>query len=371
MNPPNSDIPASSLPLAAGAPGGLPGLADAWTRFVPGVRKASHVRPRGGALLAVLWLSAALAAIAFSAAQTVRAERERTQNLLEGTQASLLASSAAERGLLYVLWGPSAQLPDGSSRFWTPGQPYLRMSFPSGEALVEIIPESSKININRAEPELIARLVSVLGAAPPLAGRIAGLIVQWRSPLDAEAGLEALYEQSNPTFRPPHASFQQIEELLSVPGITPELFYGRVDRAPDGSWTPRAGLRDCLSVYGGSRAHDINSVQPAVMAAEGVPPQAIAAVVSLRRQRPIGPEQLAALAPLLGESAERFQVSRSKVVTIRATARVRTPNSVLSELRRTATLTVIFGPTYDVGGYRILDARSGPAVRPLGETWPW
>jgi hypothetical protein len=29
------------------------------------------------------------------------------------------------------------------------------------------------------------------------------------------------------------------------------------------------------------------------------------------------------------------------------------------------------GPSYDKFGYRILDARSGPAERPLEETWPW
>lgn len=333
--------------------------------------KATRRWRRGGALLAVLWLSAALAAIAFSAAQTVRAERERTQNLLDGTQASLLASSAAERGLLYMLWGPAGQSPDGSQRFWMRGMPYVRMSFPSGEALVEIVPESSKIDVNSAPPELIARLALQLGAPPAVAGRIGDLVVQWRSPLTNEAGLEALYEQANPTFRPPHASFQLIEELLSVPGITPELFYGRVDRASDGSWTPRPGLRDCLSVYSGSEAHDINSVQPAVMAAEGVPPQGITAIVSLRRQRPIVAEQLAALAPVLGDLAGRFQPGGGKIYTIRATARVRTPNASLSELRRTATLTVMLGPKYDANGYRILDARSGPAVRPMEETWPW
>jgi len=332
---------------------------------------ASPGRSKGGALLAVLWLSAALAAIAFSAAQTVRAERERTHNLLEGTQASFLASSAAERGLLYVLWGPAARLPDGRPRFWSSGIPAMRMSFPSGEALVEIIPESSKMDLNRAQPEAIARLLSALGVAPSAAAATSGLIVQWRSPLQAQAGLEALYEQGNPTFRPPHASFQQIEELLSVPGITPELFYGRVDRAPDGSWATRVGLRDCLSVYSRSEGYDINSVQPAVMAAAGVPPEGISAVVSLRRQRPIEVGQMATLIPVLGDAVNHLRVGGGKILTIRATARVRLPNAGLSELRRTAALTVLIRPEYDASGYRILDSRSGPAVRPLEETWPW
>jgi general secretion pathway protein K len=371
MTPSNSDAPASASVHSAVLPGWILLYFEVLTSYVRRQYKSSPGRSKGGALLAVLWLSAALAAIAFSAAQTVRAERERTHNQLEGTQASLLASSAAERGLLYVFWGPSARLPDGRPRFWTRGTPFVRMSFPSGEALVEIIPESSKIDVNRAQPELIARLLSVLGVAPAASGRIAALIVQWRSPLTAEAGLDALYEQVNPTFRPPHASFQQIEELLSVPGITPELFYGRVGRSSDGSWATRVGLRDCLSVYSGSEGDDINSVQPAVMAAVGVPPQGIAAVVSLRRQRPIVAEQMVALAPVLGEAANRFRPGGGRILTIRATARVRLPNAGLSELRRTATLTVLIGPGYDASGYRILDSRSGPAVRPLEETWPW
>ena len=59
---------------------------------------------RGGALLAVLWLSAALAAIAFSAAQIVRAERDRTQNLVDGTRASLLATAGVLFGVGSLIW---------------------------------------------------------------------------------------------------------------------------------------------------------------------------------------------------------------------------------------------------------------------------
>ena len=332
---------------------------------------SSSVPRRGGALLAVLWLSAALAAIAFSAAQTVRAERDRTENLVDGTRAALLATAAVERGLLYVQWGPIIRLPDGRPRFWAPGMPFMRFSFPSGEALAEIIPESSKMNVNSAPTDFLARLILALGYPEPLAARVATAIVHWRSPYDPQNALDGLYLQLNPTFRVPHASFQQIEELASVYGMTPELLYGRVERMPDGNWVPHAGLRDCLSVYGGGGSFDVNSVQPAVMAAAGVPPPAIATVVALRRQGPIMAEQLRALAGVLGPAAPRFMIGGDKIYTIRATARIRKPNGGLSELRRTAALTVLLAPTYDLGGYRILDARSGPAVRPLEEIWPW
>ena len=325
----------------------------------------------GGALLAVLWLAAAMAAIAFSAAQTVKAERDRTENLVNGARAALLASSGVERGLLYVLWGGAARLPDGRPRFWAPGMPLLRFSFPSGEVLVEVIPESSKMNVNSAPADFLGRLIVALGYPPPQAAQIATAIVDWHSPPSPEGTLDAIYLRLNPTFRVPHASFQQIEELASVYGMTPELLYGRVERDPDGNWIPRAGLRDCLSVYGGNGSFDINSVQPDVLLAAGVAPQGVARIVAARRQAPITGEQLAAGVRDLGPAAPRFVVGGDRIYTIRATARIWKPNGGLSEVRRSAALTVLLSPSYDKGGYRILDARSGPAVRPLEETWPW
>jgi hypothetical protein len=242
----------------------------------------------------------------------------------------------------------------------------MRLNFPSGEALVEVIPESSKMNVNDAQPEKLFRLLLALGVPRALAEQIAIAIVDWRSPVP---GAPALPE--GPTFSPPHASFQQIEELLSVNGITPDLFYGRMEHASDGRWIAVAGLRDCLSVYSGSAAHDVNSVQPAVLAAEGFSPEAISAIVQLRKQGPINQEQWMAFAPSLGEMAGALVIGGGKILTLRATARVRSASGRLGELRRTATLTVMRGPSYDKAGYRILGARSGPAERPLEETWPW
>jgi general secretion pathway protein K len=325
-------------------------------------------RRRGGALLAVLWLSAALAAIAFSAAQRVRGERDRTQNLVEGMQAEFLATSAIERGLFHILGAPLGYTGDGIPIPWSLERPFIKLSFPTGEALVEVIPESSKLNVNETRLEKLARLIEALGVAPAAAGQIAFAIVDWRTPA-AVVGAPTL--PAGPTFSPPHASFQQIEELLSLSGVTPDLFYGRMEHASDGRWTARAGLRDCLSVYSGSGAHDVNSVQPAVLAAEGFASETIAAIQAMRNQGPITQERLAALGPSLGEMAGVLTIGGGKILTLRATARVRSANGRLGELRRTATLTVMREPSYDKTGYRILDARSGPAERPLEEIWPW
>ena len=59
---------------------------------------------RGSALLAVLWLAAALSAIAFTVATTVRGETERTSTDIDSLRAYYLASGSVERGILWILW---------------------------------------------------------------------------------------------------------------------------------------------------------------------------------------------------------------------------------------------------------------------------
>ena len=82
---------------------------------------------RGGALLAVLWLSAALSAIAFSVATTVRGEVERSATAADSVQAYFLARGAIDRALLWVFWGQEHRNPDGSARYWA--RPLCRSRF--------------------------------------------------------------------------------------------------------------------------------------------------------------------------------------------------------------------------------------------------
>src|SRR6267378_6396140 len=114
-----------------------------------------RVRSRGGALLAVLWLSAALSAIAFSLANTVRGETERTSTAVEGLRTQYLAAAGVERGILRVKWAlDGGMLPNVPGRY-SPATPILPFSFPSGEALVDVIPETAKININLCQPVML------------------------------------------------------------------------------------------------------------------------------------------------------------------------------------------------------------------------
>ena len=78
---------------------------------------------RGSALLTVLWLSACLAAIAFSVTSSVRAETDRVEASSSGLRAWYLATGAVERGIQWMMWGDAYRNPDGSPRFWRYGMP--------------------------------------------------------------------------------------------------------------------------------------------------------------------------------------------------------------------------------------------------------
>jgi general secretion pathway protein K len=301
----------------------------------------------GSALLTVLWLSAALSAIAFSLASSVRGEIERTATALNEVRSYFLATGAIERALLYMQWGPAHRLPDGSSRYYSPGTPLVSFAFPSGEAVVEVIPEASKLNINVVPPEDLFRLLVNLGAEPERAREIALGMVDWRRPAPqaAPTPFDQYYLSLVPSFRSRHASFEEIEEVLLIKGMTPELFYGTYERDPQGRLLPRGGLKDCITVYGGGGQFDVNTAEPAVLAAAGLNPDLVTAIVESRRRMPFrNQEQLAAFLGGAGPVVQRLRVGGNSIYTLRATARLRVAGGGLSDQRRSVAAVVKLAP---------------------------
>lgn len=302
---------------------------------------------RGSALLAVLWLSAALAAIGFSVASTVRAEIERVSTSADGLRASYLASGAVERAIQWMVWGPIYRKPDGSAMFWEMNQPRMNMSFPSGAAVVEVIPEAAKLNINTATPEDLNRVVFAVTGDAARASQITGGIIDWRSPASSPTSYDEYYFGIRPTFRARHASFQEIEELLLVRGMTPEIFYGNYTADADGRLYARGGLRDCLSTWGSSGPFDANTASPALMEATGVAPNDVATLLARRRMRPFRSiAEVREVTPYAG----RLMVGGGRSIwTLRATARLRRADGTFSDVVRTASATV-----------KLLDPRQPP-----------
>jgi general secretion pathway protein K len=289
-------------------------------------------------LLAVLWLSAALAAIALSVSTTVRNATDHAATASEGLRAEYLAKGSIDRAVQWMLWGPIQRNKDGTARFWEPTKPRLYMNYPSGDVVVEMIPESSKLNINQASPDDLLRVATVVGGNPALARDLVAAILDWRTAsLAAPSRFDAYYLSLGPTFRPRHASFQEIEELLLVKGMTPELFYGNYVADEEGRLYPRGGLRDCLSVWGSQGPFDVNTASPALLESVGLPPDAIEAIVRRRVQAPF--KNLREVTAL-GIPINRLNVGGRSMWTLRATARLRRPDGTPSDVVRSAAAVV-------------------------------
>jgi len=310
---------------------------------------------RGTALLAVLWLSAALATIAISLADTVRGEAERSATAVDGLRSQDLAIGGLRRAILYMDWGRTH--PD-NPRF-KPPTPFFVLDFPEGQTVVDVIPETAKFNINSAQPADLFSLLVNLGVDPARAQDIAAAIVDWRSaPPELSSPFDGFYASLHPPYLAPHARFQEIEELLSVKGVTPDLFYGAWQAAPEGSaqhLSLRTGLGECVSVFGATNQFDVNTAPPAVLAAVGVPPEGVAALVQRRRvQAFVNASDLAPFAQIAGPGFARLRIGGYTIFTLRSTARLRLVNGQLSDLRRTVAALVKFLPAGYDKPYHIL-----------------
>jgi general secretion pathway protein K len=282
----------------------------------------------------VLWVSAALAAIGFSLASTVRGEAERTSTGVDGLRSYYLAVGGVERAMVELLWSTMYT----GQRVIPKGSTAVNYNFPSGVVHVDIIPETAKLDVNRAPVEELVRLLVALGEPPGRAQEIAAAIDDWRHP--GGGGFDSYYLAQVPSFRAPHASFHEIEELTLVKGITPDLFYGTyvpldpADVAEDGPrLAPRGGLIDCLTVYGADGRVDANTAAPAVLAAIGMDPFAIKSLID-RRKVPLTEAELPGFLSSIGAPASRLRVEGNFIISFRATARLRTPGG-FSDLKRT------------------------------------
>jgi general secretion pathway protein K len=286
-------------------------------------------RRRGSALLAVLWLAAALSAVAFTVAHTVRGETERAATAADGVRAYYLATGGVERALLWMQWARYRK-DDNTARYWERGVPFLRYQFPAGEVVVDIIPESSKLSLNGATRLELFRLLSQVVVDPQRAAAIADGIVDWRTASPESPNNPGL----SPSLRGHHASFEQVEELMLVHGMTPELFYGYTERTQDGRMVSHPGLRDCVSALTSGGGIDVNTAEPGVMLAAGIPPDIVARIVAHRRQMPYRQEDMPALIQE-HPSLSRLTVGGGSLYTLRSTARLKLGDGRLSDLRRT------------------------------------
>ena len=270
----------------------------------------------GSALLAVLWFSTALSAIAFTLSMTVRTEMDRAALNMDDARAYFLAHGAIEAAMMQLADRSSRGEFDGLSAF-RPGQRFLRIVFPTGEVEVEIIGEAGKLDLNRAPPQALARVLAASGLDPAASLTMAFNIVDSRSGRSRSPDAASLS-----SFSSSRASFKQLEDLLMVPGIDPQVLYGTFIRNRMGQLVRVGGLYHHVTLWG-SGAVDINYASIELLRAAGLSDSLVETIVRIRSQRPIDAQDglLAGLANL-NPDIRLGHAGTAQAYTLWATARV-------------------------------------------------
>ena len=250
----------------------------------------------GSALLAVMWFAAALTAIAFALSTGVRADFDRASVQADSLRAYYLAHGAVEATIRRIARSPRIPVEGQEPPLFVIGQRFMHYRFEGGVVEVEIVAEGGKLDVNRASAEALSRLMAVSGVDPGLAVQLGDGIAAYRERLRAGEALyglpadQALEAFGNPetdsSFRPARASIQELDELLPIPGMTPDLLYGAYQETNAGTLVRRNGLIESLTTRGAA-AVDVAYAPPVLLAAAGFSQGLIDQLVEIRRLRPL------------------------------------------------------------------------------------
>jgi len=172
----------------------------------------------GMALIAVLWMTAALSLLVAGMLSISRAEVKATQVRSDLAQATALGDAAIQLAVLD--WQTRSPKPDRllHTDYLIEGRPVA----------VRLVPASGYVDLNTASQALLAVLLQFGGGlAPAEAETMARRIVDWRDRNEAElpGGAEApAYAAAGVPWRPRNGSFLVPEDLMQVLGMDFDLY---------------------------------------------------------------------------------------------------------------------------------------------------
>jgi general secretion pathway protein K len=288
-------------------------------RKVPSVTAASE---RGFVLVAVLWILAALSALATIFAVYVSNSAHALALNDDAVQTEALVSASLELTAYQLsLAGDKARPLQGSFQLRL-GDAMLNVSFVS---------EAGRIDLNRASKELLAGLFSGLGANGEDAGQYADRIIGWRTAPKPESAEDevSLYRAAGLAYSPRQAPFAHVNELALVLGLPPAL----VDRA-----------LPFVTVFSGSPKVNVLVAAPEVLAAlPGMTPSNLKQFLT---ERPALPTDMAVIAAALGPAQANATIEKSKIFRILTTVNFDNGRRMSSE--------VVIGLKGEDDPYRVL-----------------
>jgi general secretion pathway protein K len=255
-----------------------------WNKFFPGKNAA--------ALVIALWLTAILSLAALGLAYHTRMAINDAVLERERLRALYLCKAMVARAALAIEQDTNPW--NARSESWCAHLDFAEEGWLDEMGLSDeeksdvkceyaVWDESGKINVNVAgNPDLY-----YLNTLQPTQ---ASAILDWVSPAGVArpGGAQSdYYEQLTPPYAAKNAPIQALEELLSVKGITPDLFLGTPDHSTGLDAPYSVGMREDLTVYGDGLIN-INTAAPEVIAA--ISPYLSEATVSYIAQCVRGPD---------------------------------------------------------------------------------
>ena len=239
------------------------------------IRACSDGGERGFIIVAVLWIMLALATLASIYATYVVRTAYAVGPSDDRVNAEALFNAALELTAYRLSVGAKEERPS-----------HGRFNFRLGRATVveEFHSESGRIDLNGAPKPLLANLFVMLGAKPEDGAQFADRIIGWRTaaPQNGAPDPEAdAYRTAGRNYKPRGAPFQEVGELWLVLGLPP-------------AWVER--VMPYVTVYGGGAQVNILDAPPLVLAALGIAPEQVNAVLAQRDMPGVDAQGAAAIA---------------------------------------------------------------------------
>jgi general secretion pathway protein K len=280
----------------------------------------------GVVLIAVLGGILVLTIIAFALSGSVRVSSEELQGRKERLQAYYLA-----RGATFSAAWLLSQMSGSKDSVLHPGQQSIDWTLANGKVHVDLFDEGGKIDLNQVQEPLLEQLLIALGYDLEAARPLATSIVDWRDPSSLARWERAQATGNLLEYDPSHAKqarYNAVEELLTVPGMKPEIFYGHYARRADGKVQRLPGLIDCVTVDSGSHSININyAAYPVLVAVTGMNTATADFIVSARAQKPftsVGEVTSQFVGSLTSEMISNLSTQNTGIFTLLVTGQTNT-----------------------------------------------
>jgi type II secretory pathway component PulK len=242
----------------------------------------------GVALLAVMSAVSVMLLVALAFSGSVQIETRAAIYRKEAAQAYALAVGGVQAAILEVAYLPAEEQKD-EPRLWKKGQRLMRVPYAHGMALVEIVNEGGKLDLNVAGRKQLARLFEARGLEKAQAAHLAAAIDHWRSPAGSDdeefKALDEYYRDSG--YRPAHGPFASVEEVLRVRGMSRDIFYGTAEFTPKNGIRYKYGVGQDLTIHGKSSLVNVNyASEAALMSVSGVTEDLAKSLIQERSKKP-------------------------------------------------------------------------------------